>query len=37
MNAFGNFCLSKYEVVDQKYETSWTESYSACMEVIYCY
>lgn len=23
MSAFGNLRLSKYEVVDQKYETSW--------------
>lgn len=31
MNLFQNFCSPEYEVVDQKYETSWNESCSAYM------
>lgn len=34
MDIFHNLCSPEYELVDQKYETSWNESYFACMAVM---
>lgn len=34
MNAFHGLCPPEYELVDQKYEISRNESYSACMAVV---
>lgn len=34
MDVFHNLCSPEYELVDQKYETSWNESYFACMVVM---